>query len=127
MGHAKPNTASRRAPQRAPNPAQLEAWATPRPPELERQYLEKSLVAIAQELARKAGAQGVTMCDVRIYAEQRGLLTGQEHDRSLSWLHGIPRMAGLVTSGRVRPSTLPRAHGNYQRVWILPAFAEGAV
>lgn len=98
-----------------------EAPAAPAAPV--REQLERNLAIVARELARKAGASGVTMADVRIYAEQRGLLTGHEAGRSLSWLSSIPKKAGLRATGELRQSTRPKAHGNYQRVWILPEFA----
>lgn len=88
-----------------------------------REQLERNLILMARELARKAGQDGVTMADVRIYAEQRGILTGHEAGRSLSWLSSIPKKAGLRATGKLRPSTRPKAHGNYQRVWTLPEFA----
>jgi hypothetical protein len=133
MGHAKEGTAkNRRAPGRAKDLGQLDAWtqstleaghARPTAEDPVRDLLEKNLVRIAQELAMRAGKHGVTVCDIRIHAEQRGLLTGEERGRQLSWLCLIPRKAGLKSTGQVRPSTRPRAHGNFQRTWVLPAFA----
>lgn len=75
------------------------------------------------ELARAAGPHGLTVCDIRIHAELRGYLTGDEQGRTLSWLHHVPRRAGLKCTGQVRASTRPRAHGNFQRTWVLPEFA----
>ena len=117
------------APPRA-SEKQLDVWTQPALPSAPagaptsppREQLEKQLVTIAKECARKAGAHGCTVADIRIFAQQRGLLTGEEAGRALSWLYQIPKKAGLVATGQVRPSTLPRAHGNFQRVHVLPDF-----
>lgn len=94
--------------------------------QLQREHLERALVAIALELARKAGPAGVTVADIRITAEQRGLLTGHEHGRQLSWLNRIPKAAGLERTGELRSSTRKKAHGNLQRVYVLPEQADEA-
>lgn len=79
-----------------------------------------ALVPIALELARKAGAHGVTVADVRLTAVQRGILTGQETGRALSYLGKVMEAAGLERTGRYRRSHLISSHGNLQAEWRVP-------
>jgi len=77
-----------------------------------------ALVVIAKELA-ETQIYGVTVEEIRFEAERRGILTGNEQGRELSYLSSIPKAAGLrVTGERVR-SSRPGAHGNYQSVWYV--------
>ena len=62
----------------------------------------------------------VTVSDIRVRAENAGLLRGDEGGRSLSWIHSVPRWAGLVPSGRRERSYLKKTHGNIQTVWVRP-------
>ena len=78
------------------------------------------LVPLARELAEKAGEYGVTVADLRIYAVNRGYLTGQESGRQLSYLGSVMRHAGLVATDRWRRSQIPKSHGNAQVVWRSP-------
>lgn len=75
------------------------------------------LVPLAQELAAKAGAHGITVSDLRIVAVQRGILTGQETGRSLSYLGAVMQQAGLEATTEFRRSTVVRTHGNLGKVW----------
>jgi 5'(3')-deoxyribonucleotidase len=79
--------------------------------------LIESLVPIAQELAG-ANKNGVTISDVRIAAEVRGVLTGEETARELSALGQVMRRAGLVNVGTTRRSELEVTHGVHQIVWF---------
>jgi hypothetical protein len=83
------------------------------------------LVPLAQELARKA-PDGITVSDVRLFAVQRGLLTGQEKHRQLSYLGKVMEAAGLVPTGEYRRSSILRSHGNLHAVHVLPESREGA-
>jgi hypothetical protein len=106
------------------------AHLIPLPPEAQR-GLEKSasnkedlilrLVPLARELAGKAGLSGVTVHDVRIVAVQRGLLTGEEKGRQLSFLGAVMKRAGLVATSEMRRSPVPKSHGNLGRVWRQPS------
>jgi hypothetical protein len=69
---------------------------------------------------------GVTASDIRIAGVNRGLLTGEERGRTLSWLSKVPAAAGLVTTGNYRRSDVPKAHGNLNAVWVLPEFQQEA-
>lgn len=75
------------------------------------------LVPVARELAAKAGPAGVTVADLRLTAVQRGLLTGQETGRSLSYLGKVMEAAGLENTGTYRRSFLAKSNGNLQSVW----------
>lgn len=81
------------------------------------------LVPVALELAERAGRSGVTVADLRLAAVQRGLLTGRETGRRLSFLGGVMRKAGLVGTAEFRRSAIVKAHGNLNRVWIHPKHA----
>ena len=76
------------------------------------------LVPIAQELARIAGPHGITIANVRHAAEARGLLTGAERGRRLSFLGAVMKAAGLVATEDYRRSDIPRSNGNLHRIWI---------
>lgn len=101
----------------------LPLWAEPGEPDEQRQI--DRLVPIARELAAKAGAQGITVSDVRIVAEARGLLTGEERGRRLSYLGKVMEAAGLAKTGDFRRSDIPRSHGNLHAVWRLAAGGAG--
>lgn len=99
--------------------AQLElGWAeryTPR----ERAADIARLVPLARELATKAGASGITVSNLRLAAVARGLLTGQETGRRLSFLGAVMRKAGLRNTGEWRRSDVQRSHGNLNAIWVL--------
>lgn len=73
------------------------------------------LVPVVHELIAKADR--MTVSDLRIVAVQRGLLTGQETGRELSYLPAVMRAAGCEPTGEWVRSAIPRTHGNPQRVW----------
>lgn len=75
------------------------------------------LVPVARELATSAGADGVTVGDLRTAAVARGLLTGEERGKRLAFLGGVMRAAGLVRSEEYRRSSIDRSHGNLHVVW----------
>lgn len=79
------------------------------------------LIPIAQELAARAGASGVTVSDLRLAAVQRGILTGAETGRSLSYLGRVMLEAGLENTGTYRRSVMARSNGNLHAVWRLAA------
>ena len=78
------------------------------------------LVPLARELAKKAGRDGVIIADLRIVAVQRGILTGAETGRALSYLASVMKRAGLVATKEFRRSHIDKSHGNLHRVWSLP-------
>lgn len=84
------------------------------------QALIETLVPLAQELAKKAGETGVTVADLRITAVQRGLLTGEEKGRALSFLGAVMKRAGLQATYELRRSQIPATHGIRNRVWVRP-------
>ena len=65
----------------------LDLYAGPSP------MLKDRLVALARELLQRAGAHGCGFDDVRIAAETRGWLTGEERGRWLSVGDAIMRTA----------------------------------
>lgn len=82
------------------------------------------LVPLALELARKAPE--ITVANLRIVAVQRGLLTGEERGRELSWLPAVMVRAGLEPTGRYVRSPVVKSHGNLHQSWRLPTQGEGA-
>lgn len=82
------------------------------------------LVPLAEVIALKAGRSGVTTSDLRIFAVQRGLLTGEEKGKSLSWLGAVMKRARLVNTGATRRSPIGRTHGIRQVVWVHSSFTE---
>lgn len=77
--------------------------------------LIKKLVPIAQDLARRFGKEGVTVTEIEAVAQYRKLIPA---GTKLDFLGSVPRMAGLVNSGRMRRSAIRRKHGNLQYVWL---------
>ena len=85
------------------------------------------LIPLALELAQTAGAEGVTVANVRLIAVARGILTGEEKGRRLSYLGKVLQRADLVSTGEYRRSSIPRSNGNLHAVYVLPEFGrEGA-
>jgi hypothetical protein len=79
-----------------------------------------ALVPLARELAHRAGPDGITVSDLRLYAVQRGLLTGTETGRRLSYLGAVLKAAGLIPTGGYRRSAVGKSHGNLHRVYRAP-------
>lgn len=85
------------------------------------------LIPLAVELADRAGPLGITVADVRLAAVQRGILTGEETGRQLSYLGAVLRhYAGLVKTGGYRRSVIERSHGNLHAVHVHPRHARAA-
>lgn len=77
------------------------------------------------ELVRASGT--ITVDDVRRLAVERGIFTGSETGRRLSFLGSLCRSCGLIPTGEYRRSTIAGSNGNLHTVWRLPSHAsEGA-
>lgn len=92
-------------------------WASAGEQDIERAI--ERMAAIARELGEKAGERGVTVSDVRITAENRGLLTGEERGRRLSYLGTVMKRAGLEPTEEFRRSDVPKSNGNLHRVYVI--------
>lgn len=101
-----------------PDARQGDLWAERLTGETRARDIQR-LLPLARELAARAGEAGVTIADVRVVAVQRGLLTGEESGRRLSYLGAVMRAAGLQATDRVRRSPIPKSHNNRHTVWIL--------
>ena len=82
------------------------------------------LIPLARELAARSPT-GVTISDVRLYAQQRGLLSGTERGRQLSFLGAVMQKAGLTPTGEWRRSSILKSHGNNHRVYVLASVTGG--
>jgi|SRR5665213_2284141 len=80
------------------------------------------LAKIAETLAYAAGTKGITVSDVRLEAFRKGILTGYESGRQLSYLGSVPPAAGLVKTKQTRRSNLAVTHRVRQVVWLHPLF-----
>lgn len=76
----------------------------------------QALIPLAQNLAWKAGRDGVTVGDIRLYAERQGLLLPGS-GRRLSWLCAVPKAAGLFPTTRRRLCPQPKTR-NDQVVYV---------
>lgn len=85
--------------------------------------LVERLKPLAIELAAAARGRGIIVADVRARAVERGILTGEEKGRWLSFLWRVPKVAGLVEKDEWRRSAIDQSHGNLQRVWVAREFA----
>ena len=81
------------------------------------------LVPIAKFLAKRAGASGITVGDVRLQAQREGLIAQHPEGRQLSYLTGLPRRAGLIPTGKRRMSPLPHSRNDHM-IYTLPEYAE---
>jgi hypothetical protein len=86
------------------------------------------LKELAHELALRNGRHGITVGDLRLAAETRGILTGHESLARMKALNlgQVPRKAGLYRTEERRASRINRAHGNQNFVWVVREFAEVA-
>lgn len=84
------------------------------------------LIPIAQRLAADAGAEGVTVADVREEAARKGIIPALGKGRSLAYLGALMRRAGLVATDRTRRSHIEGSNGNRQTVHIAPEYREQA-
>lgn len=75
------------------------------------------LIPVAKSLAQAAYPDGVTVSDLRVEAERRHILSGNEKGRELSYLGAVMKRAGLVNTGETRRSELESTHGIRQVVW----------
>lgn len=69
---------------------------------------------------------GITAADVRRLGEQRGIFSGHETGRQLSWLGPAMKTFGLVATRFVRRSEhrTNRSHGNRHTVYVHPDYAK---
>lgn len=85
------------------------------------------MIPIAQELARQAGLRGIIVGDIRAAAADRGIITGHERGRTLSYLQRVPIAAGLVKlegqKRRVDARRFKQSHANDHQVYLSPEFA----
>lgn len=100
-------------------PVQLDVFT----PKSRDRYTRDALIRIARELAQRAGREGCTVADLRVFAASRGLIEDAPRDRRLSWLGSVMKQAGLVATNEFRRSHLPNAHGNLGRVWVSREWA----
>ncbi len=85
-------------------------------------------VPLAQALGARAGRTGVTVGNLRMALEARGLLTGDEKGRaSLIWVGRVFKAAGFKATGLFRRSVVKKTHGIPNRVWVLPEFYDEAL
>ena len=82
--------------------------------------LMDQLAELARELAWKAGLDGCTVSDVRIVANQRGILIPSP----AHYLGSLMRRAGLVKTQRSRCSDVATSHGTSHPVWVEPRYRE---
>jgi hypothetical protein len=78
-------------------------------------------IARLAPLARELAGAGLplTVADVREEAVKRGILTGAERGRELSYLGAVMKAAGLRPLGTWRRSHVEKAHGNLNQEWGL--------
>lgn len=88
----------------APEPVQLDVFAKRNETARRHSRQVERLVPLAQELALKAGSYGVTWGDIRLVAEQRGLLLPGPPPH---WGGKVPKAAGLISTGRRRLCVQP--------------------
>lgn len=100
-----------------PKREQIDLWAKPNA-DVHAADIEK-LKPLALELARKAHPHPIIWADVRLTAVQRGLLTGRETGKDLSFGGAAMRAAGLVPTGQYRRSHIEKSHGNLHAEWRL--------
>lgn len=86
------------------------------------------LVGLARALAYTAGAEGITVADLREAAARStdtlpqlvGVIPEKGQGRELAWLGGVLQKAGLVPTDRIRRSHIPGTHGNRNVVFLHP-------
>lgn len=108
-----------------PSASEPEGADRPMTPEERNQRDIDRLVPLARELAQKAGRHGVTVADLRTHAVNRGLLTGEEQGRRLSFLGSLMKAAALHPTPSFRRSHIDRSNGNLQRIWVAPEYEHG--
>lgn len=88
----------------------------------ERKALIEKLVPIAQELAQRAGDNGITVANLRHAAQRYGILPRSGDERALSFLGAVMRKAKLIATKHFRRSDVTCSHGNAHRVWVAQGF-----
>jgi hypothetical protein len=78
------------------------------------------LIPIAQYVASLAEGRKITVAHLRRAAVERGVLTGEERGKRLSFLHQVMPLAGGLATDEYRRSDIPKAHSNLNRVWYFP-------
>lgn len=78
------------------------------------------LIEIARALAIGAADRRCSSSRLRRAAVERGVLTGHEKGRRLSFIHGVFPKAGFKPTDSYERSDIPQAHRNLGRVWYLP-------
>lgn len=81
------------------------------------------LIELAKEKLERAETHGVTFDEVRLSAETRGWLTGDERDRTLSFGASVMRRAGAVATG-YQPSKHRNSKNRPVRVWVLRKYLD---
>jgi len=89
---------------------------------------QQRLATLAGELALKAGRHGVCVSDLRIAAENRGILSGEESESRMRALNlgAVMRRAGLFATKQYRRSDVGRAKRNLNQIYVIQELAEGA-
>lgn len=104
---------------------ELPNWAEEYTPAHRKRDIQR-LIPLARELATKAGPAGITVSNLRFVAVSRGLLTGEETGRRLSFLGSVMKAAGLENTGIYRRSDITKAHGNLNAIHVLPMHKQRA-
>lgn len=78
----------------------------------------EQLLALTSELATTG--DDATVTDLRELAVKRGILTGNESGKELSYLGCIFNRAGWINTGQVRRSRLRITHAIKQTIWRRP-------
>lgn len=79
------------------------------------------LIPIARELATARPDRRLTVADLRHEAVKRGVLTGAEKGKRLSFIHEVFPSAGFEPTAEFRRSDIPRSHRNLHRVHFYPS------
>lgn len=99
---------------------------TPTPPVKVREEklaaLKEKLRTLAAVMLEAADERGVTFDDVRMAAETRGFLTGDEEGRTLSFGSGLMKQCGAIPTAFVK-SRHRNSNGRVVRLWKLPQYA----
>lgn len=77
------------------------------------------LIPIAKRVAELAVDRRATVADLRHAAVKAGVLTGEEPDKRLSFLHEVFPKAGFEKTGQYRRSDIPKSNSNLHVVWYL--------
>lgn len=78
---------------------------------------------IAKDLLERRRVAGLTTDDIRFACETRGIFTGSEQGRTLSFLAGMLKGLGAVATTHVK-SRHPRTNGREIRLWVHKDYLE---